>query len=96
MPTYAAMKGGVEVLTRYLAKELGTRKVTVNVAAPYASESDFAGGVVRDNKEVNQFIASQTTGLGRAVGTQGTCFFPGEVLRRWFTVVVIAWPARYG
>jgi NAD(P)-dependent dehydrogenase (short-subunit alcohol dehydrogenase family) len=37
MPTYAAMKGGVEVLTRYLAKELGTRKVTVNVVAPYAN-----------------------------------------------------------
>jgi hypothetical protein len=65
MPTYAAMKGGGEVLTRYMAKELGTRKVTVNVVAPYASESDFAGGVVRDNKEVNQFIASQTAGLGR-------------------------------
>jgi NAD(P)-dependent dehydrogenase (short-subunit alcohol dehydrogenase family) len=61
---YAAMKGGIEVLTRYMAKELGPRKITVNVVAPGPIESDFAGGVVRDNKEVNQFFASQTT-LGR-------------------------------
>jgi NAD(P)-dependent dehydrogenase (short-subunit alcohol dehydrogenase family) len=58
------MKGGIEVLTRYMAKELGARKITVNVVAPGPIESDFAGGVVRDNKEVNQFLASQTT-LGR-------------------------------
>jgi NAD(P)-dependent dehydrogenase (short-subunit alcohol dehydrogenase family) len=56
---YAAMKGGIEVLTRYMAKELGPRKIAVNVVAPGAIESDFAGGVVRDNKEVNKFIASQ-------------------------------------
>jgi NAD(P)-dependent dehydrogenase (short-subunit alcohol dehydrogenase family) len=61
---YAATKGGIEVLTRYMAKELGTRKITVNVVAPGAIESDFAGGVVRDNKEINKFIASQTA-LGR-------------------------------
>ena len=61
---YAATKGGIEVLTRYLAKELGPRKITVNVVAPGAIESDFAGGVVRDNTEVNKFIASQTA-LGR-------------------------------
>jgi NAD(P)-dependent dehydrogenase (short-subunit alcohol dehydrogenase family) len=61
---YAAMKGGIEVLTRYMAKELGARKITVNAVAPGAIESDFAGGVVRDNKEVNKFIASQIA-LGR-------------------------------
>ena len=61
---YAAAKGGIEVLTRYMAKELGPRKIAVNVVAPGAIESDFAGGVVRDNKEVNTFIASQTA-LGR-------------------------------
>jgi NAD(P)-dependent dehydrogenase (short-subunit alcohol dehydrogenase family) len=61
---YAAMKGGIEVLTRYMAKELGTRKITVNVVAPGAIETDFAGGAVRDNKDVNQFIASETA-LGR-------------------------------
>jgi NAD(P)-dependent dehydrogenase (short-subunit alcohol dehydrogenase family) len=61
---YGAMKGAVEVLTRYLAKELGPRRITVNVVAPGAIETDFAGGTVRDNPEVNQFIAGQTA-LGR-------------------------------
>ncbi|HGY1014408.1 TPA: SDR family NAD(P)-dependent oxidoreductase [Aeromonas salmonicida subsp. smithia] len=61
---YAAMKGGIEVLTRYLAKELGPRGIAVNVVAPGAIETDFGGGVVRDNQAVNDFIASQTA-LGR-------------------------------
>lgn len=57
---YAAMKGGIEVLTHYLAKELGPRNITVNVVAPGAIETDFGGGAVRDNKDANKFIASQT------------------------------------
>lgn len=57
---YATMKGGIEVLTRYLAKELGPRGISVNVLAPGAIETDFGGGVVRDNSEVNAFIASNT------------------------------------
>jgi NAD(P)-dependent dehydrogenase (short-subunit alcohol dehydrogenase family) len=61
---YGAMKGGVEVLTRYLAKELGPRRITVNALAPGAIETDFGGGAVRDNPELNQMIASQTA-LGR-------------------------------
>jgi NAD(P)-dependent dehydrogenase (short-subunit alcohol dehydrogenase family) len=61
---YAAMKGGVEVLTRYLAKELGARGIAVNTIAPGAIETDFAGGSVRDNKQVNDFIAG-VTALGR-------------------------------
>jgi NAD(P)-dependent dehydrogenase (short-subunit alcohol dehydrogenase family) len=61
---YASMKGAIEVLTRYLAKELGSRQITVNVVAPGAIETDFAGGSVRDNPEINKFIASQTA-LGR-------------------------------
>jgi NAD(P)-dependent dehydrogenase (short-subunit alcohol dehydrogenase family) len=61
---YAAMKGAVEVLTRYLAKELGARGITANVVAPGAIETDFGGGMVRDNAEVNKFVASQTA-LGR-------------------------------
>jgi len=61
---YAAMKGGIEVLTRYMAKELGPRRITVNAIAPGAIETDFGGGVVRDNKDVNKMIAS-TVALGR-------------------------------
>ena len=61
---YAAMKGGVEVLTRYLGKELGPRGITANVIAPGAIETDFGGGQVRDNAELNRFLASQTA-LGR-------------------------------
>ncbi|MFG6481684.1 SDR family NAD(P)-dependent oxidoreductase [Klebsiella quasivariicola] len=61
---YAAMKGAMEVLTRYQAKELGVRGISVNIIAPGAIETDFGGGVVRDNAEVNRHIAAQTA-LGR-------------------------------
>jgi len=61
---YAAMKGGIEVLTRYMALELGPRRITVNTVAPGAIETDFGGGAVRDNAALNQAIASQTA-LGR-------------------------------
>ena len=61
---YGAMKAAVEVLTRYAAKELGARKITVNVVAPGAIATDFSGGIVRDNPEVNQMVASMTA-LGR-------------------------------
>jgi NAD(P)-dependent dehydrogenase (short-subunit alcohol dehydrogenase family) len=62
---YAAMKGGVEVLTRYMAKELGARGISVNTIAPGAIETDFGGGAVRDNAQLNAFVATQTA-LGRA------------------------------
>jgi NAD(P)-dependent dehydrogenase (short-subunit alcohol dehydrogenase family) len=62
---YAMMKGGVEVMTRYMAKELGARGIAVNTVAPGAIETDFGGGVVRDNGQLNAFVASQTA-LGRA------------------------------
>ena len=62
---YGAAKGAVEVLTRYLAKELGPRGITANVVAPGAIQTDFSGGMVRDNPEVNKVVASMTA-LGRA------------------------------
>jgi NAD(P)-dependent dehydrogenase (short-subunit alcohol dehydrogenase family) len=61
---YASMKGAVEVLTRYMAKELGHRQIAVNTIAPGAIETDFGGGAARDNPDLNKFIASQTA-LGR-------------------------------
>ncbi|MDV2994909.1 MAG: 3-oxoacyl-[acyl-carrier-protein] reductase FabG [Chroococcidiopsis sp. SAG 2025] len=61
---YASAKGAIEVLTRYLAKELGNRQIAVNTIAPGAIATDFAGGRVRDNSDINSFIASQTA-LGR-------------------------------
>lgn len=66
---YASIKGAVEILTRYLANELGPRKIRVNVVAPGAIETDFGGGRTRDNKEINERIASLTA-LGR-VGLPG-------------------------
>ncbi len=62
---YAIMKGAIEVLTRYQAKELGARGITANVLAPGAIETDFSGGMVRDNPDVNK-IVSANTALGRA------------------------------
>jgi len=61
---YAAMKGGIEVLSRYMAKELGPRGIAVNTIAPGAIETDFGGGAVRDNAALNAQVAS-VTAMGR-------------------------------
>jgi NAD(P)-dependent dehydrogenase (short-subunit alcohol dehydrogenase family) len=61
---YASMKGAIEVLSRYMAKELGARGISVNVVAPGPIATDFSGGIVRDNADINAFLASQTA-LGR-------------------------------
>ena len=62
---YGSIKGAVEVLTKYMAKELGPRGIAVNVVAPGAIATDFSGGVVRDNPEVNKAVSAMTA-LGRA------------------------------
>lgn len=61
---YGSIKAGVEMLTKYMAKELGPRKIKANVVAPGAIETDFGGGRVRDNEEINAMVAGATA-LGR-------------------------------
>ena len=61
---YASMKGAVEVLTRYLAKDLGARKISVNTVAPGAIATNFSSDAFRDNPEINQRVADMTA-LGR-------------------------------
>lgn len=61
---YAIMKAAIESLTRYQAQEFGSRKIRVNTIAPGAIATDFGGGAVRDNKDLNAMIAN-TTALGR-------------------------------
>jgi NAD(P)-dependent dehydrogenase (short-subunit alcohol dehydrogenase family) len=53
------------VITKYMAKELGPRRIAVNVVAPGAIATDFSGGMVRDNPDVNKRVADMTA-LGRA------------------------------
>lgn len=61
---YATMKGAVETFTKYLAQEIGTRKITANVIAPGAIETDFNQGMVRDNPKVKEMLVARTA-LGR-------------------------------
>jgi NAD(P)-dependent dehydrogenase (short-subunit alcohol dehydrogenase family) len=61
---YASLKGAIETFTLYMAKELGPRGITVNAVAPGAIQTDFSGGVVRDNPAANAHVAS-ITALGR-------------------------------
>ena len=63
MSAYAIMKGGIEVFTRYLAKELGARKITANVIAPGAIATDFGGGSNKDEQKAS--LISSITALGR-------------------------------
>ena len=79
---YGSLKGAVEVLTRYLAKELGPRRIAVNAIAPGAIETDFGGGRVRDNRDINKQVAANTAmggvGLPDDVGGAITALLVGE------------------
>jgi NAD(P)-dependent dehydrogenase (short-subunit alcohol dehydrogenase family) len=61
---YGSMKAAIEVLTKYMAKELAPRRIAVNVVAPGAIATDFSGGMVRDNPQINKRVADLTA-LGR-------------------------------
>lgn len=84
---YAAMKGGVEVLTRYMAKELGVRRISVNTLAPGPIETDFGGGAVRDNPDMNRALAAQgalgRVGLPDDIGAAVAMLLAAE--SRWIT-----------
>lgn len=66
---YGPMKAAVESLTRYMALELGARRIAVNVVAPGPIATDFSGGAVRDNPDVQEALSSQTA-LGRVGGPE--------------------------
>jgi NAD(P)-dependent dehydrogenase (short-subunit alcohol dehydrogenase family) len=61
---YASLKGAVEILSRYVAKEFGQRGIRSNVVAPGAIETDFNNAAIRNNPQLKSYLASQTA-LGR-------------------------------
>ncbi len=84
---YGAMKGAIETLTKYLAKELGPRRIRVNVLAPGAIETDFNNAVVRSNPQLKGFLASQTAlgRVGQAQDIGSVVAFLASDKARWIT-----------
>lgn len=84
---YAAMKGAIEVFTRFLAAELGPRGISVNTIAPGAIETDFGGGRVRDDAGINGYIAAATAkgrvGLPDDIGPAMAMLLAGDT--HWIT-----------
>jgi len=88
---YAAMKAAIQTLTRYEAKELGSRSIRVNVVAPGAIETDFGGGAVRDNAQLNSYIAANTAlgRVGKADDIGGVVAFLCSDDAKWVNAQVI-------
>jgi NAD(P)-dependent dehydrogenase (short-subunit alcohol dehydrogenase family) len=84
---YAAMKGAVEVLTRYLAKELGPRGIRVNVVAPGPVETDFNNAAIRNNPERKQALANMAAfgRVGQADDIAGVIKFLCSPESKWIT-----------
>jgi NAD(P)-dependent dehydrogenase (short-subunit alcohol dehydrogenase family) len=84
---YAAMKGAVETLTRYQAKELGARRIRVNSVAPGPTATDFGGGVVRDNAQFRANVIALTAlgRVGEAEDIGGVVAFLCSDAARWVT-----------
>lgn len=61
---YAAFKGGLEVLTRYMAKEFGPRGIRANSISPGAIRTDMTSGSLDQSPEFETMLAGQTA-LGR-------------------------------
>lgn len=85
--TYASMKGAIETLTKYLAKELGPRNIAVNVLAPGAIETDFNNAAIRNNPQIKTFLATQTAlgRVGEAEDIGGIVAFLCSDEARWIT-----------
>src|SRR6476620_6174298 len=85
--TYASMKGAIETLTKYLAKELGPRNIAVNVLAPGAIETDFNNAAIRNNPQMKTFLATQTAlgRVGEAEDIGGIVAFLCSHEARWIT-----------
>jgi NAD(P)-dependent dehydrogenase (short-subunit alcohol dehydrogenase family) len=81
---YGAMKGAIEVLTRYLAKELGPRKIGVNAVAPGIIETDFTQAALSRpgaREHMNATIALGRVGVPDDVG--GVVAFLCSEQGRW-------------
>jgi NAD(P)-dependent dehydrogenase (short-subunit alcohol dehydrogenase family) len=61
---YSSLKGAVEIFTKYIAKEYGSRGIRANIVAPGPIETDFNNAAIRSNPQMKSFLGSQTA-LGR-------------------------------